>query len=128
MTQNAQLKAGSDTEPAFSLPGPLRNECAIWLVRHGETEWSKSGQHTGRTDLPLTLVGIEKARDLGRLLAGKQFAAVFTSPMQRASETCRLAGFDDAIVDANLQEWDYGDYEGKSTPDIRKERPDWDLW
>ncbi len=100
----------------------------LWLVRHGETEWSKSGQHTGRTDIPLTPFGIEKARDLGRLLGGQSFAAVFTSPRQRAAETCRLAGFDHAVVDPNLQEWDYGDYEGKTSSDIKKTRPDWDLW
>jgi len=100
----------------------------LWLVRHGETEWSKTGQHTGRTDLPLTAAGETKARELGRLLQGQKFAAVLTSPLRRASETCRLAGFENAIADPDLQEWDYGAYEGKTTNDIKKDRPDWDLW
>jgi len=100
----------------------------LWLVRHGETEWSKTGQHTGRTDLPLTEVGIAKAKELRRLLDGQKFEAVFTSPLKRAAETCRLAGFENPTIDPNLQEWDYGAYEGKTTHDIRKERPDWDLW
>ncbi len=100
----------------------------LWLIRHGETAWSKSGQHTGRTDLALTEVGIEKARGLGRLIGGKQFAAVFSSPMQRASETARLAGFNNVIVEPGLCEWDYGDYEGRTTPEIRKDRPGWHLW
>jgi probable phosphoglycerate mutase len=101
----------------------------LWLIRHGETEWSKSGAHTGRTDLPLTGTGRENASAMGRLLAGRQFALVLTSPMQRARETCRLAGYGDvAGVDPNLSEWDYGDYEGRTTLDIRKENPDWSLW
>ena len=100
----------------------------LWLIRHGETEWSKTGQHTGRTDLPLTPNGVAQARELAHLLAGQTFGAVYTSPLQRASETCRLAGFAKPIVDPGLQEWDYGAYEGKTSKDIRKERPDWDLW
>ena len=101
----------------------------LWLVRHGETEWSKSGAHTGRTDLPLTDTGRENAVEMRSLLNGRRFALVLTSPMQRARETCRLAGYGDACqVDSNLREWDYGDYEGRKTLDIRKERPDWSLW
>ena len=101
----------------------------LWLVRHGETEWSKSGQHTGRTDLPLTDKGRENAAAMGSLLSGRQFSLVLTSPMQRARETCRLAGYGDAAqVDSNLCEWNYGDYEGRTTLDIRKEIPDWSLW
>jgi probable phosphoglycerate mutase len=101
----------------------------LWLIRHGETEWSKSGAHTGRTDLPLTEVGRENASAMGGVLAGRRFTLVLTSPMQRARETCRLAGYGDAAeVDPNLCEWDYGDYEGRTTPDIRKEIPDWSLW
>src|SRR5580704_13385073 len=101
----------------------------LWLIRHGETEWSKSGAHTGRTDLPLTETGRENASAMGSLLAGRRFALVLTSPMQRARETCRLAGYGDAAqVDPNLCEWDYGDYEGRTTLDIRKEIPDWSLW
>jgi broad specificity phosphatase PhoE len=105
----------------------------IWLVRHGETEWSRSGAHTGRTDLPLTAAGRENAAALGRYLArylaGRQFSLVLCSPMERARETCRLAGFGDAArVEPNLCEWDYGDYEGRTTADIQKEIPGWSLW
>lgn len=101
----------------------------LWLVRHGETEWSKSGAHTGRTDLPLTDAGRENAAAVGRLLAGRKFALVLTSPMQRARETCRLAGYGDAAqIEPNLREWDYGDYEGRSTPEIQNEVAGWNLW
>jgi probable phosphoglycerate mutase len=101
----------------------------IVLVRHGQTEWSVSGQHTGTTDIPLTEEGRRQARALGERLAGWTFADVFTSPLGRATETCRLAGHgDSAQVLADLREWDYGDYEGRRTVDIREERPGWDLW
>ena len=101
----------------------------IWLIRHGETEWSRSGAHTGRTDLPLTAAGRDNAAAIGRWLKGRAFALVLTSPMERARDTCRLAGYGDgAQVDPNLCEWDYGDYEGRTTPDIQKERPGWSLW
>ena len=101
----------------------------LWLVRHGETEWSRSGAHTGRTDIPLTDAGRAQAEAIGKRLAGRAFAVVLTSPMTRARETCRLAGYDaQATVDPNLREWDYGDYEGRTTADIRKERPGWSLW
>jgi broad specificity phosphatase PhoE len=101
----------------------------LWLVRHGETEWSASGQHTGRTDIPLTAKGEAEAVALGKLLAGRSFARVLTSPMGRAIETCRLAGFGDvAETTDDLREWDYGDYEGRTTADIRKERPGWTLF
>lgn len=101
----------------------------LWLIRHGETEWSRSGAHTGRTDLPLTDAGRQKAAALARCLGGRRFALVLTSPLQRARETCRLAGYGQvAQVEVNLQEWDYGDYEGRSTPEIRKDAPDWNLW
>jgi broad specificity phosphatase PhoE len=101
----------------------------LWLIRHGETEWSLSGAHTGTTDLPLTAQGERRAIAMGKLLAGKQFALVLTSPLQRAKETCRLAGYSAAAqIDSNLIEWNYGDYEGKSTADIRQQRPGWELW
>jgi len=105
----------------------------IWLVRHGETEWSRSGAHTGRTDLPLTAAGRENAAALGRYLAGylggRQFSLVLCSPMERARETCRLAGFGDAArPEPNLCEWDYGDFEGRTTAEIQKEIPGWSLW
>lgn len=101
----------------------------IWLFRHGETEWSLSGAHTSRTDLPLTANGLKQAQELAPRLKGRKFALVLTSPMSRARETCRLAGFgDQAEVTNDLKEWDYGAYEGRSTPDIRKENPTWSLW
>jgi len=101
----------------------------IWLVRHGETEWSKSGQHTGRTDIPLTAMGEQQARALGRHLAGHRFALVLTSPLSRARETCRLAGFAAAAeVSDDLLEWDYGIYEGRTTATVRAEQPGWSIW
>jgi broad specificity phosphatase PhoE len=101
----------------------------IWLFRHGETEWSKSGQHTGRTDLPLTDVGRQRAEAVGRYLAGQRFDLVLSSPLVRALDTCRLAGYGDQVQLADdLLEWDYGEYEGLKTVDIQKERPDWVLW
>ena len=99
------------------------------VARHGETAWSLSGQHTGRTDLPLTERGEEQARRLGSRLAGRSFARVFTSPLQRAVRTCALAGYGAvAQVDVDLLEWDYGSYEGRRTVEIHAERPDWDLF
>lgn len=101
----------------------------LWLVRHGETEWSLSGAHTSRTDIPLTEHGRQRARELGEFLRGTRFDAVFTSPMQRARETCALAGFgDQAQVEDGLKEWDYGIFEGKTTKEIRAERPGWSVW
>ena len=101
----------------------------IWLVRHGETEWSKSGQHTGRTDIPLTATGEQQGRALGRHLAGRQFALVLTSPLARARHTCRLAGFDGvAGVSDDLLEWNYGIYEGRTTAAVRAEQPGWSIW
>ena len=101
----------------------------VYLARHGETAWTLSGQHTGLTDLPLTEHGELIARRLGERLKGLKFAAVFTSPLQRASRTCELAGFGGvAEVDRDLVEWDYGQYEGRRTAEIRAERPDWELF
>jgi probable phosphoglycerate mutase len=101
----------------------------VWLVRHGATEWSVSGQHTGTTDLPLLPDGERAARALSERLAGVQFARVLTSPLQRARHTAELAGFADRIeVIDDLREWDYGDYEGLTTSDIRKQQPEWSLW
>jgi probable phosphoglycerate mutase len=101
----------------------------IWLIRHGETAWSLSGAHTGRTDIPLTPEGRRRAAGLGRLLRGHEFALVLASPLQRALDTCKLAGYGDAAqVDPNLQEWGYGDYEGRTTAEILKQRPGWSLW
>ena len=101
----------------------------IWLVRHGETEWSKSGQHTGRTDIPLTATGEQQGKALGRHLAGRQFALVLTSPLGRARQTCRLAGFSTgAQVTDDLLEWNYGVYEGRTTAAVRAEQPGWSIW
>lgn len=99
----------------------------IFLIRHGETEWSRSGQHTGRTDIALTQHGQAQAEFLGRALRGKTFAA-WTSPLSRAQMTCRLAGVEQAQVDDRLTEWNYGIFEGRTTLDIRKEIPDWSVW
>lgn len=101
----------------------------LWLIRHGETAWSRSGAHTGSTDLPLTPQGETKARALGARLAGNRFALVLTSPLQRARRTCELAGLGaQAQIEPNLKEWNYGEYEGLSTEDIRRHRPDWSLF
>ena len=101
----------------------------IYLARHGETAWSLSGQHTGLTDLPLTERGQHNARALGKRLQGLTVSAVLTSPLQRAARTCELAGFGTAAeVDRDLLEWNYGEYEGRRTIEIRAERPDWQLF
>jgi broad specificity phosphatase PhoE len=101
----------------------------VYLARHGGTAWSRTGQHTGLTDLPLTDAGAEEGRQLGKRLAGQKFARVFTSPLQRASRTCALAGFGAvAEIDADLVEWNYGNYEGRRTAEIHAEAPDWQLF
>jgi probable phosphoglycerate mutase len=101
----------------------------LYVVRHGDTDWTVSHQHTGRTDLPLNEKGEEHARELARRLKGVQVAGVFTSPLQRAFRTCQLAGFAaSAVTDADLVEWDYGDYEGKTTAEIRAAAPNWELF
>jgi broad specificity phosphatase PhoE len=101
----------------------------LWLVRHGETAWSASGQHTSRTDIPLTEHGRKRAEELRDYLKGTKFDAVFVSPMQRARETCAIAGFGDvAKIDEGLREWDYGIYEGKTTKEIQAQIPGWSVW
>jgi probable phosphoglycerate mutase len=104
-------------------PGPQ-----VWVVRHGATEWSENGRHTSYTDLPLLPAGEAAARSLGARLAGHAFALVLTSPRRRARDTARLAGFPDAVVDDDLQEWDYGELEGLTTPQVRETRPGWTVW
>jgi broad specificity phosphatase PhoE len=101
----------------------------ILLVRHGETDWSRQGRHTGRTDIPLTGEGRRRAQQLRGAFEGRGLARILTSPLSRAAETCRLAGLGDrAEPREELLEWDYGEYEGLTTPQIREQRPDWILW
>ena len=101
----------------------------LWLVRHGETEWSLSGKHTSRTDIPLTEHGRQRAVELRDYLAGRKFDLVLESPMVRARETCAIAGYGDvAVVDEGLREWDYGVYEGRTTAEIAAEIPGWSVW
>jgi broad specificity phosphatase PhoE len=101
----------------------------IVLARHGETEWSRDRRHTGRTDIPLTEAGRREAAVLGQALAGRSFSGVLSSPLSRALDTGRLAGLGDGVeLSPDLVEWDYGEYEGITTAEIRKERPDWSLW
>ncbi|GAB7036254.1 histidine phosphatase family protein [Catenuloplanes niger JCM 9533] len=100
----------------------------IVLVRHGQTEWSVAGRHTGRTDIPLTAEGEQQAHAIGARIAGREFAAVLCSPRIRARRTAELAGLEVTEVDEDLAEWDYGDYEGITTAEIHKTDPDWYLW
>ncbi len=101
----------------------------IFVVRHGQTEWSAAGKHTGRTDVPLTREGRAQAAALASELADRDFTLVLCSPLRRARETCELAGqAERAVIDDDIQEWDYGDYEGLTTAEIRQINPDWNLW
>jgi probable phosphoglycerate mutase len=101
----------------------------LWLIRHGETQWSAAGRHTGRTDIPLAPSGERQGAALGRHLAGRPFVLVLCSPLQRARETCRLAGYAGAATFTDeLQEWDYGDYEGLTTNEIRNQVHGWSIW
>ena len=99
----------------------------VVLARHGETDWSRDGRHTGSTDVPLTKRGEAQARAVGAALRGRSFALVLSSPLQRALETARLAGFSPEVR-PGLAEWNYGEYEGRTTPEIRKQVPDWTIW
>ncbi len=101
----------------------------VILVRHGETKWSRTGRHTGNSDVPLTDNGREQARLLGHMLGERRFARILTSPLQRAAETSRIAGFGEVAEECSeLREWDYGVFEGRTTADIRKEVPGWTVW
>ncbi len=101
----------------------------LWLIRHGETEWSAAKRHTGGTDIPLTPTGERQAAALGQSLGDRRFGLVLSSPLRRASETCRLAGYGQAAeVTDDLCEWDYGVYEGRTTEEIRLEQPGWSIW
>lgn len=107
----------------------MQNDRELWLIRHGETEWSTRGAHTGSTDIALTQQGRQQAAMVGLQLEGKEFSHVLTSPRQRAIETCRLAGFGAvAEIEDAIQEWNYGPYEGKTTSEIRKDQTDWSVW
>lgn len=102
---------------------------AIWLIRHGETAWTASRQHTGRTDIPLSALGEEHARAVHAYLAGRTFALVLTSPLVRARKTCELAGYGEvAQTEPDLMEWDYGEVEGVTTDDFRRTHPGWEIW
>ncbi len=108
-----------------STPSPVQ----LYLIRHGETEWALSGRHTGLTDISLTANGEEEARRLGRRLRQIAFAHVLTSPLKRARQTCALVGLDNVpVIEPDLAEWEYGDYEGMRSVDIRKDRPDWSIF
>jgi probable phosphoglycerate mutase len=101
----------------------------LYFIRHGETAWSLSGQHTGRTDIALTEQGEQDARKLAERLGAVKFSRVFTSPLQRARRTCELAGLDEvAEIEPDLVEWDYGDYEGQFSRDTHKKQPDWNVF
>jgi probable phosphoglycerate mutase len=121
-------EAGSAVGPASAVPGQLPEDAQLWLVRHGETEWSRSGQHTGRTDLPLTPAGEQQAHALREVLGAVDPALVLCSPRRRARDTAHLAGFDDVTIDDDLAEWDYGDYEGLTSRQIRADVPGWTLF
>jgi probable phosphoglycerate mutase len=116
--------AGATPLTHIAVPGGPK----LWLLRHGETEWSRSGQYTGLTDLPLTADGEDQARSARPALAGTEFDLVLTSPLQRASRTAELAGFPDAEVEPNAVEWDYGDYEGINSAVVRAENPGYLIW
>jgi len=104
-------------------------DAEIWLVRHGETEWSLTGRHTGRSDIPLTPRGVRQAEMLGRRIGARRFARVVTSPLSRARDTCRLSGQGArAELSPDLREWDYGRWEGRTSLEIRREVPDWTIW
>jgi len=111
------------------MSGTPTMDSRLYLIRHGQTDWSLSGQHTGQTDIPLTEQGEQNVRKLAERLRAVKFSRVFTSPLQRARRTCELAGLGDlAEIEPDLAEWDYGDYEGLRPTDIRKARPDWNVF
>ena len=110
-------------------PGPTPAGSQVWVLRHGATEWARQGRHTGRTDIPLDAEGRAEAQELGRLLAGQRFDRVLVSPLSRAGETCELAGYGAQAEECgDLLEWDYGDYEGLTTQEIRAHVPGWTIW
>ncbi len=124
----SDAQAGPGTEPGWAHREPLPDDVAVWLVRHGETEWSAAGKHTGRTDVSLTGAGERQARALGALLSGVDPALVLSSPRRRARHTAELAGLGIDGIDDDLAEWDYGADEGRTSDEIRAERPGWTIW
>ena len=120
--------AGVSNLEVSGIAEPAVAQHEVWLVRHGATEWSKSGRHTSTTDLPLLPEGEAAAHEIPARIAGQSFAKVLTSPLQRARRTAELAGFPDAIIDDRLVEWSYGDYEGLTSTQIRRGDPGWNLW
>lgn len=130
MSEHGTTGAGPTAGPASSLfgGGDLPRDTEVWLVRHGETEWSLSGQHTGTTEIPLTEAGEAQARAVRTVIGDIAPALVVSSPRQRALRTAELAGLRVDDVDEDLAEWDYGEYEGITTADIRRTRPSWSLW
>ena len=121
-------EAGTPVVPAFVMPASVPDNAELWLLRHGETEWSRTGRHTGRTDLPLTPHGEDAARELSAVFAQLHPALVLVSPRSRARQTAQLAGLRADDVEPDLAEWDYGDYEGRTSQEIAAERPGWVLW
>ena len=112
--------------PLIATPAGLLQ---LYFIRHGQTEWSLSGQHTGRTDIPLTTRGEEEARQLGPRLRTVTFSRILTSPLLRARRTCELAGLEPTVdIEPDLAEWDYGEYEGRTSPEIRKDQPGWNVF
>jgi len=125
--ESTNAKAGS-AEPAFVMPEVVPDGAELWLVRHGETEWSRDGRHTGRTDIALTAHGERQAEALAPLLAGLDPVLVLCSPRKRARRTAELAGLRIDEIDGDLAEWDYGDYEGLTTEQIRQDVPGWTIF
>jgi len=128
VTTTQSTEAGPDQGPAFVMPDFVGDSAQLWLIRHGQTEWSRDGRHTGRTDVPLTERGEQQARALAPLLADLNPALVLTSPRSRAQRTAELAGLRVDAVDDDLAEWDYGDYEGVTTPQIHRTDPGWTVF
>jgi probable phosphoglycerate mutase len=125
---STDAKAGPDAGPAFRPSAEVPDDAALWLVRHGETQWSRAGRHTGRTDLELTRFGRAQADALRGMLADVRPALVLCSPLGRARDTAERAGLGTVTIEPDLAEWDYGDYEGRTSHEIRADRPGWTLF
>ncbi|HEY2298461.1 MAG TPA: histidine phosphatase family protein [Jatrophihabitans sp.] len=125
---SADAKAGSEAGPAFVMPHEVGDGDELWLVRHGQTEWSRDGRHTGRTDIPLTPLGEQQARALAGMMARVKPALVLCSPRERARRTAELAGLEIDELTEDLSEWDYGDYEGRTSAEIHETDPGWTIF